>query len=255
MATKKEQEVTINVLKLKTTTLDVHIVGSTPLIFNAMSKKVKEGLLCPKPKKSKADQEQTLKHNPFGEYRDSVYRTIDPEGDPLFVFPGGGAKKAIASAALDIPGAAKTQIGRLSWVDQYNIPIWGVPQMLMSVVRNADKGRTPDVRTRAILPEWCAKFSITFTTPQLNEETITNLTAASGIIVGWGDWRNQKGSGTFGQFRICKPTDADYKRIMKTGGRVAQEAGLRDVTCFDHETTELLEYFEAEAARRDFKVA
>jgi hypothetical protein len=252
----KKKEATIEVLELKTKTLDVHIVGDTPLVYNAMSRKVREGLLFPAQKKSRAVLNTTLKHDPIREYRESVYRSISDDTETLLVFPGGGLKKAIAQAAIDIPGAAKAQIGRLSWVNEWNVSIWGIPQLLMSVVRMADVARTPDVRTRAVLPEWGAKFSITFATPQLNETTITRLTAAAGIIVGVGDWRTQKGSGNFGQFRIVDPKkDAQWKRIIKTGGREPQVAALENPTCFDHETESLLEWFKAEAARREFKVS
>ena len=255
MPLKKKQDTPVEIMQLKTTTMDVHVVGQTPLIYNAMSKKVKEGLLFPKAKMTAGDKASNLKHNPVEEYRNSVYRTKDDELDTLLVFPGGGIKKAIAQAAIDIPGAAKAQIGRLSWVNEWNVPVWGIPQVLMSVVRNSDMARTPDVRTRAVLPEWAAKFSITFVTPQLNEKTVTNLTQAAGIIVGIGDWRNQKGSGTFGQFRVVSPEDPQFVRLTKTGGRLPQMEALENPTCFDHETDQLLEWWKAEAARRDFKVS
>lgn len=251
---KKTKDATIDVMELQTTTLHVHIVGTTPLICNAMSQKVRQDLLLPPKKKSKSMREATLKHVPIDEYRRSPYRSAGDDNPTRIIFPGGGFKAAIAAAALDIPGANKTQIGRLSYVNERDIPIYGIPQMMMSVVRNSDMARTPDVRTRAILPEWAAELSITFVTPNLNEQAVANLLAAAGIIVGIGDWRPQKGKGNFGQFRLADADDAEFARIVKTGGTKAQDQGLESPTFFDVETEELFEWFEAEAARRGFEL-
>jgi hypothetical protein len=253
MAKKSEKEV--SVLRVNTTTLELRIVGTTPLICNAMSAKVREDLLFPPKKKNQAEKQTTLKHDPMGEYRRSPYRAKGDDAPTRIVFPGGGFKAAIAQAAVDIPGAAKAQIGRLSFVEEHQIPIYGVPQMFMTVVRQAGMSKTPDVRTRAILPEWAASLSITFVRPNLTEQNIADLVASAGIIVGIGDWRPEKGKGNHGQFRLADTDDAEYERIVKSGGLVAQDAALENPTCFDIETEELWEWFQAEVQRRGFKVS
>lgn len=248
----KGKETSIDVMELTTKTLHVHIVGTTPLICNAMSAKVRQDLLLPPKKKNKAAREGSLKHNPIEEYRRSPYRAKGDEAPTRIVFPGGGFKAAIASAALDIPGATKSQIGRLVWINEWNVPVYGIPQMLMSVVRNSDMARTPDVRTRAVLPEWAAQVSISFATPQLTEQAVANLAAAAGVICGIGDWRPQRGKGNFGQYRLASSDDAQYARVVKQGGLAAQDEALESPTYFDVETEELYEWWREQAQERGF---
>jgi len=252
---KKKAEAEVTILRVDTTTLGVRIVGRTPLLCNSMSAKVKQELLLPSRKKNKAEKETTLKHNPLEEFRSSIYRAREEASDTLLVFPGGGMKAAIAQAAVDIPGAAKAQIGRLAHVEEINIPVFGIPQIHMGIVRQAGMNKTPDVRTRAIVPEWACEFNVRFTRPNLTEQQIADLTASAGLIVGIGDGRPEKGKLSFGQFELVDQDDETFTRIMATGGRDAQVAAMENPACYDHETAELLEWFNAEAKRRDFKVA
>jgi len=255
-AKKKKDTTTMDVLELTVKTLEVNIVGTSPLIFNAMSEKVRKEILFPSQKKSRAEKENTLKHDPVAEYRASVYRETGEDAETRLILPGGGVKSCIMQAGVDVPGAAKAALGRLVQVVETTVPVWGVPQLHMAVVRMAGQSRAPDIRTRAILPQWCARFHVRFVTPNLNAETVARLIAASGMLVGLGDYRPEKGKGSFGQFRIADAEeDAEVARIKKMGGREAQDTGLENPTPFDHETEALLEFFNAEVKRRGFKVA
>jgi len=262
----KDKDSSIEIQQLNTETIGLRLVGTTPMIYNAMSAKVSQDLLLPPKKKGRSEKESTLKHNPPEEYRRSVYRVRGDVAPTRLVFPCGAVKEAISSAALDIPGAAKAQIGRLCWVESetyqdgevarhQNISVYGIPQLLMSVTRSADMNRTPDVRTRAILPEWAMYVEITFVKPNLNAQAVGNLMGAAGIIIGLSDWRQQKGSGNYGQFRLAGEDDQEFERIRASGTREAQDAALLNPTCYDVETEELLEWWKAETRRRGFEVA
>ena len=255
MTRKKQDTAEVTVLKIDTTTMTVCVVGSTPLLCNSMSAKVKQGLLMPPKSKNKTEKETTLKHDPLQEYRASIYRAKSDNAETLLVFPGGGMKKAIAQAAVDIPGAAKAQIGRLCHVKEIDIPVYGIPQLHMDVVRQAGQGKAPDVRTRAIVPEWATMFSVSFVRPNLSEETVANLIAAAGLIVGIGDGRPEKGALAFGQFRLVDADDPAFLRIMATGGREVQEQAMKNPTCHDSEAESLLAYWEAESRRRGLKAS
>jgi len=256
MAGKPKQETaTVDIVQLSTRTIEVNLVGITPFICNAMSAKVRQTLLLPPKKKNRAEKESTLKHEPYDEYRSSPYYSKDADAPTRIICTAGSVKQAMANAALDIPGARKTEIGRLSWIVERDIPLFGVPQIFCSVTRNSDMARTPDLRTRAIIPEWAMRLSVQFVAPNLNETAVANLLAAAGLVCGLGDWRQQKGKGNHGQFRLTAHDDPELLRIMKTGGRDAQEAALSDPTPFDIETEELLEWFDAERRRRGFEAA
>jgi hypothetical protein len=138
MATKKETDSTIYITEQRRETLNFCIMGTTPLIHNRMSQKVLQTLLCPAPRKNAAEKAQSLKHNPLEEYRNSPYTTEDESNPTLITILPTGFKGGMMTAALDMPGVAKTQIKRQVYVDGQVTHIYGVPEMMMSVTRSAD---------------------------------------------------------------------------------------------------------------------
>lgn len=251
MAKPKTTETTeLQVHTVKTGKVDFYLVGTTPLIYNAMSFKAQQDLLYPKGKKTEADKAENMKHNPIEEYRASVYAHKSDSAVTRLMFPCGGFKKAMSTAALDLPGLRKSQIGRLVWITERDIDIYGVPMLTMNVVRSADMAKTPDVRTRAIVPNWACKISVNFVQPQLNVKNIGNLLASAGVLVGIGDWRQEKGSNNFGQFEVVGTDDLRLRRIIKAGTRVAQDRALANPAFYDLESQRLFEWFNKEVTKR-----
>lgn len=250
---KKNEGPRIELAKLNRQAIAFHVVGLTPFVANRMSEKVKMGLLLPKGRMTAADKAGNLKHDPRTEYRNSVY-TLD-EAPTRCAIPAAAFKRAIANAALDIPGAKKTQIGRLSWVEGQYVPLYGVPELFMAVVRQAGIDRTPDIRTRAIFPKWAATIELSFLAPLLNETVLANLLAAAGYIVGVGDGRQEKGALNFGQFRVCDEDDSEFQEIVKAGTKKAQLIALNECNCYDDESERLLDWWDAETTRRGVKIA
>lgn len=256
MATKKNtaapQEIS-EILKVTTGQFECCIVGTSPLILNRMSEKAKHELLMPKGRKSVIERATTLKHVPIDEYRASAYTLKDSKQPTLLAILSTAFKGALRSAALDMPGAKKAQIGRLTYIEGEFVGVYGLPKLFMSITRSADMNKTPDVRTRAIVPEWACRLQVTFVQPLIRAQAVANLLAAAGITIGVGDWRPEKGAGSYGQFRIADKDDTDFKRILKEGGRAAQVNALDKPVCYDDETTELLSWFESERASRQLK--
>ena len=229
------------------------VVGTSPIILNRMSQKALHDLLYPGPRKGAVERATTMKHNPVEEYRASAYTLSDLKAPTLLAILSTAFKGALRSAALDMPGTKKAQIGRLTYIDGEFVGIYGVPKLFMSVTRSADINRTPDVRTRAIVPAWAAYLEVTYVQPLIRAQAVANLLAAAGITIGVGDWRPEKGAGSYGQFRIADANDPEFLDIVKRGGRKVQVDGLEHPTCYDDETTELLSWFEAERPRRAMK--
>jgi hypothetical protein len=235
--------------------VDIAIIYETPILFNRMAVKVQRGLLLPAGRKmNAAEKAANLKHDPVEEFRASPYRLKSDKEPTLFGIPAGAFKKAMAQAAIDIPGATRSMIGRLTRVVALNeenlIPIYGIPYLKMDVTRSADIARTPDVRTRAGLKRWAAVLNVTYTTPNLNQKTIVNLFSAAGEIVGVGDWRQEKGSGDFGLWRITDGNDPEFRQILEEGGRAAQQAALDNPVAYDVESADLLAWYQDELTRR-----
>lgn len=253
MATKASKDVTVEVAEVKKEHVTLCIVGTSPIILNRMSEKVKRELLLPKGKKTKADKAANLKHNPMEEYQASPYRFQDESSPTYLGFMASAFKGAMRNAAVDIPGSTKAQVGRLVYVEGDLVPIYGIPKLFMSVTRCADINKTPDIRTRAIVPQWAAVLHISFVSPIMKLPAVVNLLSAGGIISGVGDWRPEKGKGNYGQFRIANNDDTELLKIMKAGGREAQIAAMETPECYDLETKELLAWYENEVVKRGFK--
>jgi hypothetical protein len=235
---------------IQTESLTFAVLGTTPIILNRLAEKARHELLLPAGRKTAADKASNLKHDPLAEFRASPYTLTDPEAPTLLAHMASAIKGAMSTAALDMPGAKKAQIGRLAYVEGTHIPIYGIPELFMAITRSADMNRTPDVRTRAIVPRWATTVTITFAAPILNARSITNLLAAAGVICGIGDWRPEKGKGSFGQFTLVDPTDERYLEVIATAGRAAQVEAMADPKSYDQETEELLAWFETEVDAR-----
>lgn len=250
MAVKQEKS-EISVIEVTRGSIDFHIVGTMPLICNRMSEKAKRELLMPKGRKNAAEKASTLKHHPIDEYRASPYTLEDDSAPTLLAGLSTWFKQAMGTAALDLPGVQRTQILRLMWVEGERVPLYGTPKLFMAITRSADIKKTPDVRTRAIVPKWACQITVSYVRPLLREQVVANLLAAAGVTAGVGDWRQEKGSGSYGQFRICPPNDAEYQAILKQG-RAAQVKAMKDAEPYDAESAELLGWFHAEVGKRGF---
>ena len=249
MATKKAETGTLHIDALKQGRVTLRMIGSTPLYFNSMSAKAMRTLLVGGGKKTAAERKE-VKHNPEAEYRDSVYRL--PDGPTLLGFPAPGVKGAMATAALETAGITKTSVQRLIFLPEQKIRVWGTPYLKMDVVRSADMNRTPDVRTRAYLQRWCAEVTIAYVQPTLSMQSIVSLLANAGAIVGIGDFRQEKGRGSFGTFSVCGDQDQNdlWDELTQHEGRDAQAFALENPTPADDTTTELMDFLSEERIRR-----
>lgn len=232
--------------------IEICILGTSPFIYNAVSLKARQELLFPRARLTSSQRAMTLKHDPMSEFRNSVYRRRQSEtGSTRLVFPCPAFKGVVSTAALDLPSdVTKAKIGRLTWIEGDRLDIYGVPEMLMSVVRNSDIGHTPDIRSRAILPRWCCRVTIRYVRPILNERVLSGLLSMGGLTVGIGDFRQEKGKGSYGQFEICEAGNPRFQEIIENGGMAAQDAALRDPEFYDAETEELYAWFCDELLRR-----
>jgi hypothetical protein len=244
----KNVETTIEVESLDTGVIEVWIKGRTPLILNRMAGKALRELLNPRGRKTKAEREQMLKHDPVSEFRNSM-TVRKGDGPTRLVFPAPAIKGAIATAALETKGATKAQIGRLVWVEGQSCDLYGVPKLHMAVVRSADMNKTPDVRTRAILPEWCMRARIQYVRPQMTEQTLIQLLCNGGVVVGIGDFRQEKGKGNHGQFDVAS-SKKEVDHIIKNGGMKQQDAAIKTPECYDADAEELLAWFHADLEKR-----
>jgi hypothetical protein len=250
MAVKKEtQETEIFVQPLKRGSVRLRLIGTTPLYQNRMAAKARQELLVGGRKKSKADR-ASIKHDPMTEYNDSAEKL--PDGPTALGLNVIAIKAAMSTAALETPGLTKTAAQRLLFLPGNFAPLYGIPQLKMDVVRSADMNRTPDVRTRCYLPRWAAEVEIHFITPQLSVTSVVSLLSNAGILVGVGDYRQEKGKGSFGSFTVLGEGEKseEWDDLVKHHGRMKQLAALAKPEYADADTVYLMKYFHDEVKRR-----
>jgi hypothetical protein len=249
----QDSEVQIQIQPITMGRAGLWLLGGSTLIVHRYASKAWRELLMPSQKKNAAAKAANLKHDPLEEFQQCLYLNRDPSEPTLLHFPAGAFSKAMASAALDLPGASKSQILRLVNLSSIQVNLYGLPSLGMSMVRNSDMKHTPDVRTRAYMKEWACFVEIEYVKSLIDQSQIFNLVGAAGLIVGIGDWRPQKG-GQYGKFVNVSPDDPRLLEVLKQK-RKAQEAAFRSPTFFDQDSRDLYEWFTAEVTRREKTLA
>lgn len=228
----------------------IRIIGVTPFFQHRMAEGSKLELLAGGRKKTAAEKVK-LKHDPQAEFVDCLELLAD--GPTAIGLKATAVKGAMCTAAIETAGVTKTGIQRLVFVPSEYVPLYGVPQIRLDVVRNSDMKKTPDIRSRPFFPKWGAELDLWYVRPQLNLTSIVTLLANAGVMIGVGDFRQEKGRGAFGCFRVLGDSDADeaeWAELVKNGGREAQIAAIKEPQPANDETLELLALLEEERARR-----
>jgi len=247
---KSKSEVTdVNVEALKTIVIKLRIIGQTALFQNRMANKVKQGLLVGTKKKTRAERVE-IKHDPVREFRNSM--ELMPAGPTAVGLRVVAVKAAMCTAALETAGLTKSSTQRLLFMPGDLTALYGTPQLRLDVVRSADMNRTPDIRSRAYFPRWGAEVEIRYIVPQLSARSVSTLLYNAGILVGVGDFRQEKGKGAFGSFRVITDDqeDAEWDDLVKNHGREAQLVAIERPEYADRDTGDLMDFFEQEVGRR-----
>ena len=234
----------------------VCVLGRSPLLLHCMGQKAKFELTTGSTPKSAQDRRMTLKHDVVREFRESIYRDHSDDGPTRIQGLSVWFKKGISSMATDLEsGSSKAQLGRCVFVVGERIPIYGRPAVDVRSVIIGGMGRSADMRTRAMLPQWATKITIQYMTPTLNEQQVMKLAVAAGIFRGVGEYRPERGSGTFGQYEFVDPKDPRYLAVLKQGRKV-QDA-LLGKSVFDEgdfyepEMYDIYEWWSEEVKRRE----
>lgn len=221
MATTKTELVEIKPIEMKT--MEIEIIGDTPLIMHAWSEKAKRMMLETQQGKAKGKKKPV--RNPVDDFIQSLYwltekptykeDASEEECEKAF-------NEAIAKGAkFGFPITAFKQAGnaaayRMGWVknqtglkgayflnaefgDMVEI-ISDTPIMREDMVK-IGMG-TADIRYRGEFRNWRAKFKVTVNTSgTFNIENILNVINAGGVVCGVGEWRPEK-DGQFGMYHI-----------------------------------------------------
>lgn len=188
------QEVVIELPRLELHILRVTLVGDSPLICHAWSKKAKEEMLHKQMKKAK--QARTAK-DPQKDYEESLYKM--PDGG--YGFPAVAFKSAAVDACSHTANITKVEARGSFHILGDMVKIDGEPNPREDMVRIAMG--TADIRYRGEFRQWKCEFDVRYNSNVISPEQILNLFNTGGFAIGVGEWRPQK-DGSFGMFHVAE---------------------------------------------------
>jgi hypothetical protein len=175
-------------------TMQLVLIGDSPLICHAWSAKAKKAMLDKQMKRAKQAREAK---NPEDDVVGSLYP--HPEGD--YGFPCAAFKSAAVDACSHIEGVTKVLargafhvVGELARID-------GKPTPREDMVR-VGMG-TADIRFRGEFKQWRAALTVRYNGGVLSAEQIVNLFNVAGFAIGVGEWRPQR-NGSCGLFHVAE---------------------------------------------------
>ena len=203
-----KKDIAIELPKLNIETMEITIIGETPLICHRWSEKAKKEMLDKQMKKAKPAK---AAKDPEEDYRQSLYEL--PGGG--YGFPVVAFKNAAVTACTSVAGITKVAARQAFRVGSSLdggelVEIHGVPEMREDMVR-IGMG-TADIRYRGQFVNWWATVIVRYNANVLSAEQIVNLFNTSGFGVGLGEWRMEK-DGQYGCFRVA--TAEDMKSLVR----------------------------------------
>lgn len=206
MATKKNEEKEIPVVALKLKTIQIPIIGVTPLIVHRFDEKSQKQI--EESGKAEIGMKQGGKKkkiaDPMEDYEASLYRLHDGSG---YGFPAVAFKAAMVDTAYRVYGKKMTDMKAFFHVIADDpvenlVRIEGEPQLHESMVRVGGITKVASPRYRAMFPKWKAKITIRFIQDVITEAELLALLQTAGFSCGVGEWRPQK-DGMNGQWLIA----------------------------------------------------
>lgn len=193
MAKSNTAQVAIELPRLNLQTMEITLIGDSPLICHAWSEKAKRQMLDKQMKKAKAGKEAK---DPEKDYEDSLYHL--PDGG--YGFPAVAFKAAAVGACRFADGVKMTEARGAFHIVGEMVKIEGVPSPREDMVR-VGMG-TADIRYRGEFKEWRTTLTVRFNASALSAEQIVNLFNTAGFGVGVGEWRPER-DGSYGMFHVA----------------------------------------------------
>ncbi len=214
-ATKEKMKVAagIELRPIDLVTMNVRLIGDSPLIVSRFSEKAKRMILESHMKKAKKAQEAK---DPQAISEDARYRMSgERDGFPVIAFKA-AAVRACTSAGMamtearqafmvtgehsDLDGAFEGAVSSMELTEIFGPP----PQIREDMVRIS--GKTADIRYRAQYWPWAVEVPVTFNAGFISAEQLLDIFKVAGFAVGIGEWRPER-NGNNGRFRLATAAD------------------------------------------------
>lgn len=199
------QGMTVAIPRIDTRTMQLKLIGDSPLISHAWSQKAIDMMLAKQMKKAKTAKDAK---DPWSDFCESLYWLSAKPEKPTeadvtkaeFGFPCVAFKAAAVGACRFSEGIKMTEARGAFHVSGELVKIDSdPPKMRQDMVRIAMG--TADVRFRGEFTQWEATITVAYNAAALSPEQIVNLFNLAGFGVGVGEWRPEK-DGSYGRFHV-----------------------------------------------------
>jgi hypothetical protein len=193
----------IQIPDLNIQTMQLTLVGDSPLIVHAWSKKAKEAILAKQQKKASKGKEV---RDPERDYQESLYRMEDG----TYGFPAVAFKAAAVTVCSQIDGITKVFARQTFHVLGGDlIQIQGDEPIMREDMVRVGMG-TADLRYRGEFKRWFVRLDIEYNASAISKEQLINIFNTSGFGVGIGEWRPEK-DGRNGRYHVA--SDEELKEL------------------------------------------
>jgi len=189
-------DATIVIPAIDLRTIEIKLIGDSPLIVHAWSEKAKAMIRDKQQKKARQAREI---RDPQKEFEDSLYPI--PGKEDTYGFPTRGIKSAAVDACSHVADITKVTARGAFHIDGELVTIIGEPHLREDMVR-VGMG-TADLRYRGEFSEWSMVFSVRYNASVMSAEQIVNLFNLAGFAIGIGEWRPAK-DGSNGMFHVAQ---------------------------------------------------
>lgn len=202
--TVRQTEITIPPMNIQS--LEVVLVGDSPLVVHAWSEKAKQMMLDKQMKKA---MPKKAAKSPEGDFIDSLYwyspkppsPTLEDVQKGEFGFPAIAFKAAAVDACSHVDGMTEVAARGAFHIDGDLVRIEGAPTPREDMVR-IGMG-VADIRYRAEFRPWRVRLPIRYNANVISAEQIVNLFETAGFAIGVGEHRPQR-DGQCGRFHVAR---------------------------------------------------
>jgi hypothetical protein len=206
MAAVAKTSTAIELPPLALETVEIPLIGTTPLIVHAWSEKALRAMADKQQKKATKGREAKV---PFDDFVGSLYwlsakperPTADDIDKAKFGFPGVAFKSAAVTACTSTGSVTKVAARQAFHVVDEMAEIIGPPPAMREDVTRVGMG-VADLRYRGQFDPWGVKVKVQINTAVISAEQVVTLFNLAGFAVGVGEWRPER-DGLFGRFRVA----------------------------------------------------
>lgn len=201
-----KQTTAIELPPLALETVEIPLIGTSPLIVNAWSEKALRAMADKQQKRATKGREAKV---PFDDFVGSLYWLSDKPEKPAqedvsaatFGLPAIAFKSAAVTACTSTGAISKVAARQAFHVVGEMVEIIGPEPAMREDVCRVGMG-VADLRYRGQFDPWGVRVRVEINTAVISAEQVVNLFGLAGFAVGVAEWRPERDGG-YGRFRVA----------------------------------------------------